>query len=206
MKEFQRLPGPLSSRPDPRTNLFHLLFLLADGGDALPPPLGSLLLSSRSPQGHVAAPSFSIALLRLLYNSTDPSTLLPQLAPSTKPSPSLPPFLSPPLPPWASELDCLPFGFPLFLPSSVPPLIAPLFLTSQGCQLSSHSWKIHSQHSNCKQTEREREQERDFHALNLLVTDRNRNRGTPNSVFFLDSFSTVSHISIIFITYPVAPL
>ena len=32
MKEFQRLPGPLSSRPDPRTNLFHLLFLLAGGG------------------------------------------------------------------------------------------------------------------------------------------------------------------------------
>lgn len=85
----------------------------------------------------------------------------------------LPPFLSPPVPPWASKLDCLPFGFPLFLPSSVPPLIAPLFLTSQGCQLSGHSWKIHSRHGNCKQTEREKR--RDFHALNLLVTDRNQN-------------------------------
>lgn len=136
------------------------------GGDALPPsspPLGALLLSSRSPQGHVAVPSFSIALLSLLYNSTDPSTLLPHLAPSTKPSPllspSLPPFLSSPLPPWASELDSLPFGFPLFLPSSVPPLIAPLFLTSQGCQLSGHSWKIHSRHGNCKQTKREQERD-----------------------------------------------
>ena len=70
-----------------------------------------------------------------------------------------PSFPSPPLPPWASELDCLPFGFPLFLPSSVPPLIAPLFLASQDCQLSGHSWKIHSRHGNCKQTAEETERD-----------------------------------------------
>lgn len=64
-----------------------------------------------------------------------------------------PPLQSPST--WASDLGCLPFGFPLFLPSSVPPLIAPLFLTSRGCQLSGHSWKIHSRYGNCKQTARE---------------------------------------------------
>lgn len=69
---------------------------------------------------------------------SEPSSLLPSIS----------------LPPWASELGCLPFGFPLFLPSSIPPLIAPLFLRSQGCQLSGHSWKIHSWSSNCKQTKR----------------------------------------------------
>lgn len=192
MKEFQRLPGPLSSRPDPRTNLFHLLFLLAGGGGGgshpppppPPRPLRSLLLSSKSPQGNVAVPSFSITLLSLLYNSTDPYIL----APSTKPFPLLPPsFPSPPLPssplpPWASELDFHPFGFLLFLPSSVPPLIAPLFLTSQGCQLSGHSWKIHSQHGNCKQTERG-----DVWALNLLVTQRQKT-GWRNSLLCFFSF------------------
>lgn len=192
MKAFQRLPGPLSSRPDPRTNLFHLLFLLAGGGGGgshrpLPPPphpLRSLLLSSKSPQGNVAVPSFFITLLSLLCNYTDPYIL----APSTKPFPLLPPsFPSLPLPsslpPWASELDFHPFGFLLFLPSSVPPLIAPLFLTSQGCQLSGHSWKIHSQHGNCKQTERG-----DVWALNLLVTQRQKT-GWRNSLLCFFFFS-----------------
>lgn len=85
--------------------------------------------------------------------STDPSPLLPHLPPSCLGAqllvPSLPLLsLHGPL-----KLACLHFGFPLFLPSSVPPLIAPLFLASQGCQLSGHSWKIHSRHGNCKQTE-----------------------------------------------------
>lgn len=120
--------------------------------------------------------------------------------PSTKPSPFTPSL--PPLPPWASELDCLPFGFPLFLPSSVPPLIAPLFLTSQGCQLSGHSWKIHSRHGNCKQTERARE--RDVGAL--LVTDRKQSGGTLSSISVFVLLFLSLHIYVFFIAYPVAPL
>lgn len=107
-----------------------------------------------------------------------------------------PSFVPPQPPPWASELDCLPFGFSLFLPSSVSPLIAPLFLTSQGCQLSGHSWKIHSQHGNCKQTDQERkrlrEKKRWWHWSIEMVSDRKQNGSYCFSPHFI--------IDIIFMT------
>lgn len=150
----------------------------------------------------------SLSPFSLCCITTDPSALPPHLLPSL-PLLSLPPLLppsfpSPSLPSWASELDCLPFGFPLFLPSSVPPLIAPLFLTSQGCQLSGHSWKIHSRHGNCKQTERVREGR-----LSIKPTGHRQKAEWRNSQLKFLSFllyclpplfSSLSCISIIFIT------
>lgn len=62
-KRIAEVDGPLSSRPEPRTNLFHLLFLLAEeeGGGALPPsPLGSWLLSQ------IASGTFGSVLLTAL--------------------------------------------------------------------------------------------------------------------------------------------
>lgn len=142
MKEFQRLPGPLSSGPDPRTNLFHLLFLLARGRWAgwdegmlqplpPPPPLGSLLLSSRSPQGDVAVPSFFIALLSLLHNhwSLRTASPPPSLAPSTKPSPLAPSLLPFPFSPflglWAGLPSLWLSPLPSFLSSSTNSSLVP---------------------------------------------------------------------------------
>lgn len=206
MKGFRRTPGALSTRPEPRTNLFHLLlcrrgdmgWVLGEGfgnylllllGLLFILFLGSWLLMTWSPQGDEVKPSSSKTSLIPLHLNFSPTSFS---------------LLSSPLPLWASELDCLPFGFPRFLPSSVPLLIAPLFLTSQGCQLSGHSWKIHLRRSNCKQIEkRERrgvggERGKIVWELNLQVIDRKQNKQSLNHVYF--SLSThpasVSHSSL----------
>lgn len=122
-------------------------------------------ISSSCWQGGGCCSSFSSGILAPITDSLRDIWLCPPHCPSLCSFPSLSPqpcsLLCPLLlPPWASELGSLPFGFPLFLPSSVAPLIAPLFLTSRGCQLSGHSWRIQSWHGNCKQSEGARRAER----------------------------------------------
>lgn len=135
MKEFQRLPGPLSSRPDPRTNLFHLLFLLAEGGMLF---LLLLLLvlwelcscrADRLRDMWLCPPSlspFSLCCITPLIPPHSFPTSLPPLSlrPRSLP-PSLPFLSSPSMGLWAGQPSLWLSPLPSFLSSSTNSSLVP---------------------------------------------------------------------------------